>query len=123
MALEGNLGGRRRKSRPRKMWLDDVQGDIIKMDVDRWRIKTTGRGEWRKIFEAAKVLQELFFMPSCIQNKVPDMGKCEISDFHGGEYEDGCLPGCCASQKTVVFMGKYVSYNRRGEVYRSLGNI
>jgi hypothetical protein len=22
---------------------------------------------------------------------------CGISGFHGGEYEDGCLLGCCAS--------------------------
>jgi hypothetical protein len=29
----------------------------------------------------------------------------EISVSHGGEYEDGCLLGCCAtSQKTVVFI-------------------
>jgi hypothetical protein len=29
MALEGNPGGRRRKGRPRKRWLDDVQDDMI----------------------------------------------------------------------------------------------
>jgi hypothetical protein len=59
MALEGNPGGRRRKGRPRKRWLDDVQDDMIKMGVKRWRIKAMGRGERRKICEAAKVLQEL----------------------------------------------------------------
>jgi hypothetical protein len=58
-ALEGNPGGRRRKGRPRKRWLDDVQDDMIKMDVKRWRTKATDRGEWRKICETAKVLQEL----------------------------------------------------------------
>jgi hypothetical protein len=30
MALEGNPGGGRRKGRPRKRWLDDVQNDMIK---------------------------------------------------------------------------------------------
>jgi hypothetical protein len=35
MALEGNPGGRRRKGRPRKRWLDDVQDDMIKIGVKR----------------------------------------------------------------------------------------
>jgi hypothetical protein len=39
MALEGNPGGRRRKGRPRKRWIDDVQDDMIKMGVKRWRTK------------------------------------------------------------------------------------
>jgi hypothetical protein len=43
MALEGNPGGRRRKSRPRKRWLDDVQDDKIKMSVKRWRTETMYR--------------------------------------------------------------------------------
>jgi hypothetical protein len=59
MALEGNLGGRKRKGRPSKRWLDDVQDGMIKMGVKRWRTKAMGRGEWRKICEAAKALQEL----------------------------------------------------------------
>jgi hypothetical protein len=59
MALEGNHGGRRRKGRPVKRRLDDVQDDMIKMGVKRWRTKAMDRGEWRKICEAAKVLQEL----------------------------------------------------------------
>jgi hypothetical protein len=59
MALEGNPVRRRRKGRPRKRWLDDVQDDMIKMGVKRWRTKAMDRGEWGKICEAAKVLQEL----------------------------------------------------------------
>jgi hypothetical protein len=35
MALEGNSGGKRRRGRPRKRRLDDVQDDIIKMGVKR----------------------------------------------------------------------------------------
>jgi hypothetical protein len=49
MALEGNPGGRRRKGRSRKRWLDDVQDDMIKMGVQRWRTKAMGRAGWRKI--------------------------------------------------------------------------
>jgi hypothetical protein len=61
MALEGNPVGkrRRRNDRPRKRLLDDVQGDMIKMGVKRWRTKAMDRGEWRKMCEAAKVLPEL----------------------------------------------------------------
>jgi hypothetical protein len=33
----------------RARWLDDVQDDMIKMGVKRWRIKAMDRGEWRKI--------------------------------------------------------------------------
>jgi hypothetical protein len=32
---------------------------MIEMGVKRWRTKAMDRGEWRKIFEAAKVLQVL----------------------------------------------------------------
>jgi hypothetical protein len=39
--------------------IDDVQDDMIKKGVKRWRTKAMDRGEWRKICEAAKVLQEL----------------------------------------------------------------
>jgi hypothetical protein len=59
MTLEGKPRGRKRKGRPRKRWLDDVQDDTIKMGVKRWRTKAMDRGEWRKICEAVKVLQEL----------------------------------------------------------------
>jgi hypothetical protein len=55
MALEGNPGGRRRMGRPRKRCLDDGQDNMIKMGVKRWRTNAMGRGELRKICEAAKV--------------------------------------------------------------------
>jgi hypothetical protein len=45
MTLEGNSGGRRRKGRARKRWLDDVQDGMIKMGVKRWRTKVMDRGE------------------------------------------------------------------------------
>jgi hypothetical protein len=35
MALEGNLGERKRKGRPRIRWLDDIQDDMIKMGMKR----------------------------------------------------------------------------------------
>jgi hypothetical protein len=56
-ALQGIPGGGRR-GKPRKRWLDDVEDDLRKMEV-KWRKKAMDRTEWRKICEAAKVLQEL----------------------------------------------------------------
>jgi hypothetical protein len=36
-----------------------VEDNLRKIGVKHWRIKTMDRTEWRKIYEAAKVLQEL----------------------------------------------------------------
>jgi hypothetical protein len=36
-----------------------VEDDLRKMEIKRWRTKAMARTEWRKICEAAKVLQEL----------------------------------------------------------------
>jgi hypothetical protein len=58
-ALQGIPGGGRRRGKPRKRWLDDIEGDLRKMKVKRWRRKTLDRTEWKKICEVAKVLQEL----------------------------------------------------------------
>jgi hypothetical protein len=55
----GRKSWRKKKGKPRKRWLDDVQDDMIKISVKRWRTKAMDRGEWRKICGAAKVLREL----------------------------------------------------------------
>jgi hypothetical protein len=52
----------RRRGRPRKKgWLDDVEDDLRKAGVKCWRIlvKVMDMTEWRKIYQAAKVLQQL----------------------------------------------------------------
>jgi hypothetical protein len=59
MVLEGNIGGRRRKGRPGKKWLDGVQDDMIEMDVKRRRTKAMDRGKWMRVCEAARVPEEL----------------------------------------------------------------
>jgi hypothetical protein len=56
--LQGIPGGGTRKGKPRKRWLDDMEDDLRKMEVKQ-RKKAMDRTEWRKICEAAKVLQEL----------------------------------------------------------------
>jgi uncharacterized protein involved in response to NO len=39
--------------------VDDMENDLRKTGVKRWRIKVMGRTEWRKKHEVAKVLQQL----------------------------------------------------------------
>jgi hypothetical protein len=58
-ALQGTPGGGGRRGKPRKRWLDDVEVDLRSIRVKRWRIKEMDKTEWRKIYEAAKVVQEL----------------------------------------------------------------
>jgi hypothetical protein len=57
--LEGNPGGRRKRGKPRTRWIDNVEDDLRKMGIKRWRLRTADRREWRGICEAARVLQEL----------------------------------------------------------------
>jgi hypothetical protein len=40
----GKKSWRKKKGRPRKRWLYDVQDDMIKMGVKRWRTKAMDRG-------------------------------------------------------------------------------
>jgi hypothetical protein len=47
-ALHGVGRGGRRREKPRKRWLSDVEDDLRKIGVKRWRIMTMDRTEWRK---------------------------------------------------------------------------
>jgi hypothetical protein len=47
-ALQG-IPGCGRRGKPRKRWLDDVEDDLRKMEVKRWRKNAMDRTEWRKI--------------------------------------------------------------------------
>ena len=44
--FEGTLEGRRGRGRPRLRWLNDVEDDLRKLGVKRWRTKALGREEW-----------------------------------------------------------------------------
>jgi hypothetical protein len=45
---------RRKRSRPKVRWLDDVQGDLREMGIEGWRRKAQNRDQWRRIARKAK---------------------------------------------------------------------
>ena len=49
------IEGRRGRGRPRLRWIDDVEEDIRKLGVKRWRRKALAREEWASIIKEAKV--------------------------------------------------------------------
>jgi hypothetical protein len=49
------LEGRRIRGRPRPGWLNDVEDDLRKLGVKRWRTKALEREEWASIIKEAKV--------------------------------------------------------------------
>jgi hypothetical protein len=55
----GKPDGRRRRCRPRKRWLDDLEEDLRKLGVKGWRMKAEEREEWRHVVKTAEVLHGL----------------------------------------------------------------
>ena len=51
---EGKLEGRRSRGRPRLRWINDVEDDLRKLGVKRWRRKALEREEWASIIKEAK---------------------------------------------------------------------
>jgi hypothetical protein len=52
--FEGKLEGRKGRGRPRLRWMDDVEDDLRKLGVKRWRAKALDRQEWASIIREAK---------------------------------------------------------------------
>jgi len=52
--FEGKLEGRRGRGRPRLRWINDVEYDLRKVGVKRWRMKALDREEWASIIKGAK---------------------------------------------------------------------
>ena len=52
--FEGQLEGRRGRGRPRLRWINDVEDDLRKLGVKRWRTKALDREEWASIIREAK---------------------------------------------------------------------
>ena len=49
----GKLEGRRGRGQPRLRWTDDVEDDLRKLGVKRWRAKALDREEWASIIREA----------------------------------------------------------------------
>jgi hypothetical protein len=56
--FEGKLEGRRGKGRPRLRWINDVEDDLRKLGVKRWRAKALDREDWTSIIREAKAKLE-----------------------------------------------------------------
>jgi hypothetical protein len=52
--FEGKLEERRGRGRPRLRWINDVEGDLRKLGVKRWRTKVLDRVEWTSIVREGK---------------------------------------------------------------------
>jgi hypothetical protein len=52
--FEGNLEGRRGRGWPRLRCINDVEDDLRKLGVKRWRTKALDRVEWASIISEAK---------------------------------------------------------------------
>jgi hypothetical protein len=52
--FEGNLEGQRGRGQPRLRWINDVEDDLRKFGVKRWRTKALERKEWASIIKEAK---------------------------------------------------------------------
>jgi hypothetical protein len=63
---EGKLEGRRSKSRPRFRWINDVEDDLRKLGVKRWRTNALEREKWASIIKEAKAKVK---GPECYRKK------------------------------------------------------
>jgi hypothetical protein len=52
--LKGRLYSKRRIGIPRLRWLDDVESDLKKMKVKRWKETMRNREQWRLVVKEAK---------------------------------------------------------------------
>ena len=52
--FEGKLEGQRDRGRPRPRWINDVEDDLRKLGVKRWRTKALEKEEWTSIIKEAK---------------------------------------------------------------------
>jgi len=52
--FEGKLEGRKSRGRPRLRWINDVEDDLRKLGVKRWRTKVLEREELVSIIKEAK---------------------------------------------------------------------
>jgi len=52
--IQGKLEGRRCRGRPRLRWINDVEDDLRKLGMKRWRTKALEREEWASTIKEDK---------------------------------------------------------------------
>ena len=52
--LDENPDGKRKVGRPRLRWVDDVQADLKKAGIKRWRLRALDRNDWAAVMREAK---------------------------------------------------------------------
>jgi len=52
--FEGKLEGRRGRERPRLRWINDVEDDLRKLGVKRWRTKALESEEWASVIKGSQ---------------------------------------------------------------------
>ena len=57
--LHDNIIVVRRRGRPRKRWLQDVEQDLKKMRIGGWRKMAQQRVEWKEVVKEAKAHEGL----------------------------------------------------------------
>ena len=57
--MKGVLYGNRRRGRPRKRWIDDVEKDLVQMGIQKWRRIVQERDTWKTVVKEAKANKKL----------------------------------------------------------------
>ena len=55
MTLNAKIYSGRRRGRPRKRWIDDLESDLRSLGIRNWKTKARKRNEWKAVVREAKV--------------------------------------------------------------------
>jgi hypothetical protein len=55
MILNAKMEGDRKRGRPKKRWINDVEQDLRKLGIRNWRSRAGDRQRWRAVVREAKV--------------------------------------------------------------------
>ena len=55
MILNAKIDSGRRRSRPRKRWVDDFESDLRSLGIRNWKATARNRYEWKVVVREAKV--------------------------------------------------------------------
>jgi hypothetical protein len=55
MVLNTKMEGDRKRGRPKKRWINDVEQDLRKLGLRNWRSRAGDRQQWRAVVREAKV--------------------------------------------------------------------